>query len=118
MTVQTQVIKPLGRNGLNVTGSISQGNHRKATLSLQIGPNNQSPCYIQLTEINLSQFIPLHLVQGRQNIKLTLDWWSTGKMFDFTSFKLYAHVIKSRGGIQFASIKCRENTAETELCLQ
>ena len=39
-------------------------------------------------------------------------------MFDFTSFKLYAHVINSRGGIQFALIKCRENSTETELCLQ
>lgn len=78
--------KTTGRNILNVTGSISQGNHRKALFSLQISPNNQSPYYIHLTELNISQFISLHLFQESQNINCHLLLWSTGKMFDLLQF--------------------------------
>lgn len=78
--------KTTGRYILNVIGSISKGNHRKALFSLQISPNKQRPYYIQLTELNISQFILLHLFQESQNINCHLLLWNIGKMFDLLPF--------------------------------
>lgn len=55
-------VKPWGRgSGLNVTGSISQGNHRTAKFRLHMGPNHQCPHYSAQgkTQANLFPYVLL-----------------------------------------------------------
>lgn len=120
--------KTTGRNGLNRTGSISQGNHRGAQFRLHMGPNRQSPS--QCLERNPSQFIsPFHSERVKilavicdcgKDVCLLLWFWTLshkcvcvgGQNKEFSLLENIQSILR------WEYTMCRDNITEDCTCLQ